>query len=287
MALKKIIISASLVALAMGAAACGGASSEEAAKGEFHENLPQEIQDAGVLKIGGSTTVPPYLYEESGEVVGFEREFMDELGEILEVKIDLQDTGFDALVPSVQSGRIDVAMGDFTDTVERQEAVDFIDYTKSFQGLMVAKGNPKDISTIEDLCGTTVAGAQGSLSLQLAEDQDKKCKAERKPGIKILASHDANAALLQVQTGRADALVIDYTIAKYVSETEGKTEVAGEPLFPQFHGAAVKKGEKELRDALLAAFEEFTENGRYDAILAEYGLEELALDEPVINGAKE
>jgi polar amino acid transport system substrate-binding protein len=287
MSFRKIISSASLIGLTMSVAACGGASSDAPDKGEFHENLPQAIQDEGVLMIGGSTTVPPYLYEESGDVLGFEKDFMEELGDILEVKIDLQDTGFDALVPSLQSGRIDVAMGDFTDTVERQEAVDFVDYTKSFQGLLVTKGNPEDISTLEDLCGATVAGAQGSLSLQLAEEQDETCESDGEQGVDVLASHDANAALLQVQTGRADALVIDYTIAKYVSENEAKTEVVGEPLFPQFHGAAVKKGDEELRDALLAAFQELMDSGRYHEILADHRLEELALDEPVINAAKE
>lgn len=285
--MKGLAVSAMAVLMWGGLTACGASSGNDEVKGEIHELLPSDIQEAGVLTVGGSTTVPPYLFEDGGRVVGFEREFMDDLEKILEVDIKLQDTGFDALVPSLQSGRIDVAMGDFTDTVERQAAVDFVDYTKSFQGLLVQEGNPEDIVTIEDLCGTTVAGAQGSLSLQLAEEQNSACTEAGEQGVDILASHDANAALLQVQTGRADALVIDYTIAKYVSAQEGKTEVAGEPLFPQYHGAAVKKGNEDLREALMAAFEEFLSSGRYEAILEQWKLGELAIAEPILNGAKE
>lgn len=287
------VLTAAVAALTLAACGASGGSATESgsaaagATGTAADLLPERVKDRGHLVVGGSTSVAPYLFEEGGKVVGFEREFMDLLEKELGVKVELQDTGFAALVPSLQSKRIDVAMGDFTDTLERQAAVDFIDYTKSYQGLLVQKGNPKGIADVDSLCGSKVAGAQGSLSLKLAEEQNTACEKDGKPGVDILAMEDAGASTLAVQSGRADAVVIDYTIATYVSQEQGKTEVAGEPLHPQFHGAAVRKDDDEMEAALMAAFKAIMEDGSYDAILKDWKLTDLAMDAPALNAAKE
>jgi polar amino acid transport system substrate-binding protein len=269
--------------------ACGGGAASgnpaAAADGSPASMLPKQIRDRGTLQVGGSTSVAPYLYQENGQVTGFEKDMMDAIGNVLGVKISLADTGFAALVPAVQSGRIDVAMGDFTDTAEREKVVDFIDYTKSFQALLVQKGNPKNLQSTQDLCGANVAAGKGSLSEKLANEQAQKCKDAGKPQLKVLSFEDAAASTLQVQNGRADAVVIDYVIAGYSSKQSGKTEVVGEPFYDQFHGAATKKGNKELSKALVAAFEQIIKDGSYAQILKKWDLDRLAMDKPILNGA--
>ncbi|HIY64973.1 MAG TPA: ABC transporter substrate-binding protein [Candidatus Agrococcus pullicola] len=284
---RKMVVAGVALTLLMSTAACGQSEMDSEGKGDLHQLLPESIREAGVIVFGGSTQVAPYLYEEAGEVIGLEMDLMIELGALLEVEIELQDTGFDALIPALQSGRIDVAMGDFTDTVERQEVVDFVDYRMSYQGILVGEGNPRNIHGVEDLCGVTIAGVQGSLSLKYAEEQHTDCVDAGNDGIDLLAVQDANAAVLQVQTGRADALLNDYVIATYISQQDSQTELVGEPLVPQFHGAAVQKGNAELQDVLVAAFQEMMDSGTYLEILSEYGIEELAMESPVVNGATE
>lgn len=269
--------------------ACGGGAasgdSGSAADGSPASLLPKDIRDRGTLQVGGSTSVAPYLYQESGEVKGFEKDMMDAIGKVLGVKISLADTGFAALVPAVQSGRIDVAMGDFTDTEEREKVVDFIDYTKSFQALLVQKGNPKSLKGTDDLCGANVAAGKGSLSEKLANEQAQKCKDAGKPQLKVLSFEDAAASTLQVQNGRADAVIIDYVIAGYSAKQSGKTEVVGEPFYDQFHGAATKKGNDALSKALVAAFQQIIDDGTYSEILKKWDLDKLAMDKPILNGA--
>ncbi len=275
------------LAVALVATACGSSSSAEtAASGNaLHDKLPKSIREAGVLKIGGSTSVAPYLYKDGSKVVGFEKELMDALSAALGVKIELSDTGFAALVPGLQSRKIDVAMGDFTDTPERQQAVDFIDYTTSYQALLVQKGNPKNLNGTDGLCGATVASAVGSLSDKLAVEQDTRCTAAGRPGVTVLRLEDAANATLQVQTARADAVIIDYVIARHIAENSDHSEVAGEPFHEQFHGAAVRKGDDELRDALVAAFTEIIRNGSYGKILEKWEMQRLAMPAPIVNAA--
>lgn len=282
---RSALCAALLAAVTFLVAGCGGgASAGSAPSGNpLHDMLPASVRQSGTLTIGGSTAVAPYLYKDGATVVGFEKELMDALGTVLGVRIEFVDTGFPGLVPGLQSRKLDVAMGDFTDTPERQQAVDFVDYTTSYQTLLVQKGNPKNLHSTDDLCGATVASAVGSLSDKLAAEQGTRCTDAGRPGVTVLRLEDAANTTLQVQTGRADAVIIDYVIARHIAENSDHSEVAGEPFHEQYHGAAVRKGNDELRDALVAAFTEIIRNGSYGQILQKWDMQRLAMPAPIVN----
>ncbi|MFF3373571.1 ABC transporter substrate-binding protein [Streptomyces sp. NPDC002680] len=286
---RTLFLAASCTVAALTLTACGsGESSSQnaaASSNPLNAKLPDSIRDSGTLKIAGSTTVAPYLYKDGSKAAGFERELMDALGSALGVKVQFSDAGFPALVPGLQSKKFDVAMGDFTDTKERQQAVDFVDYTKSYQSLFVQKGNPKKLTGKDDLCGASVAAATGSISARLAEEQSAACKDAGKKAVKVLQLEDISAAMMQVKTKRADAMLIDVVIGRHVAETGQYGEVVGEPFYPQFHGAAVRKDNTELRDALEAGFKEIIQNGSYGKILEKWGMKDLAMPAPSVNAA--
>ncbi|MGW2083294.1 ABC transporter substrate-binding protein [Streptomyces sp. NPDC001939] len=285
---RAIPLGAVCTAVALTLSACGsGTSAKSAASGNpLHDKLPKSVQDAGTLKIGGSATIAPYLYKDGSKIVGFEKDVMDALGKELGVKIQFSDTGFPALVPGLQSRKIDVAMGDFTDTKERQQAVTFVDYFTGYQTVFVQKGNPKKLRSTYDLCGTSVASAVGTLSAQLTEQANIKCKDAGKPGVKVLQLEDAAAAMMQLPSKRADAMIIDFVIGRHLAQTSQYGDVAGDPFHEQFHGAAVRKDNGEMRDALVAAFKEIIRNGSYGKILEKWDMQKLAMSAPIVNAAK-
>jgi polar amino acid transport system substrate-binding protein len=96
---------------------------------------------------------------------------------------------------------------------------------------------------------------------------------------------DAPAALMQVRTKRADTMIIDYVVGSHVARTSGSGEAVGEPFFEQFHGAAVRKDNGQLRDALVGAFEEIVKNGSYGKILHKWDMQKLAMRAPSVNAA--
>jgi polar amino acid transport system substrate-binding protein len=61
--------------------------------------------------------------------------------------------------------------------------------------------------------------------------------------------------------------------------------VIGEPFYPQYHGAAVRKDNEKLRDTLVAAFTKMMADGTYAKILAKWKVEKLAMDKPLVNAA--
>lgn len=247
--------------------------------------LPADIKEKGVLTIGGETTLPPYLYRDNDGITGIEADFMQALGQALGLRVKVINTDFGSMVIGLTSGRVDVAMSDFSDTPEREKQVTFVDYTKTGQQLIVAKGNPKNVHSVADLCGTTAGGPVGSLSLAIAQKQSDACTKAGKPAVNVQGYPSANASELALRTGRIDTMGIDYAIAaNIVKSSGGKSELTGDLFEAGMHGAAVKTGNAQLAKALQLAFEGISKQGIDRQIVDFYGVSQMRIDTPVVNG---
>jgi len=246
--------------------------------------LPSDIKEKGVLTIGGETTLPPYLYRGDGGITGIEADFMQALGQALGVHVKVVNTDFGSMVIGLASGRLDVAMSDFSDTPEREKQVTFVDYTKTGQQLIVAKGNPKNIHSVADLCGTTAGGPVGSVSLAIAQRQSDACTKAGKPAVNVQGYPSASASNLALQTGRIDTMGIDYAIAADVVKTSGgKAELTGDLFESGLHGAAVSIKNAQLAKALQLAFAGISKQGIDKQIVDFYGVSQMRIDSPVVN----
>ena len=247
--------------------------------------LPQSIKDAGVLKVGGETDLPPYLFLSNGKLTGVEADMVNALGQTLGLKVDITNTKFAAMVTGLVSKRFDVAMSDFSDTAEREKQVTFVDYTKSGQILVVAKGNPKNINSLDDLCGKSAAGPTGSLSVQLAKDQSKKCTDAGKAPVQVQEYPTGADTQLALQNGRVDSMAIDYAIGSYnVQQVPDKIEMAGQSFALGYHGAAVRPDQKDLQAALEAGLNSMIKDGVYKKILDQWKVPQMGMDKVMING---
>jgi polar amino acid transport system substrate-binding protein len=109
------------------------------------------------LKVGVNVgNVPWEFQDESGELVGFEIDLFQEIGQRLNRKIEFIDTPFTALFPAVLSGRIQAAMASITITNERMKTLDFAQpYYDSDQSLTVRTDS--GIESLKDLKDKIVA----------------------------------------------------------------------------------------------------------------------------------
>jgi ABC-type amino acid transport substrate-binding protein len=140
--------------------------------------LPKEEIDQlkdGNLKVGMELTYPPMEFKnEIGREAGVDVELARAIGASLGVEVVLVDLPFDALIDAVETGKIDIILSAMTITDEREQRVEFIPYLESGTGILVKKGNPKQIRKPEDFCGKAVA-VQGATSMH---DQLKAQKCE-------------------------------------------------------------------------------------------------------------
>src|SRR5438445_12969478 len=116
--------------------------------------------------------------KDPSKYVGFDIDLGEEIGECLGFKLTYKAVTFAALLTTLASGQADIVISDIYATEERAKAADFITYSKVFDGVLVAKGNPKKIDGINlSLCGAAAAENTGFVEVPLVQDLAPKCKA--------------------------------------------------------------------------------------------------------------
>jgi polar amino acid transport system substrate-binding protein len=191
---------------------------------------------------------------------------------------------FAALLTTLSSGQADIVISDIYATKERAKAADFITYSKVFDGVLVAKGNPKGINGINtSLCGAAAAENTGFVEVPLVQDMGPKCKAEGKPE-PTLQLYDNNANCIQaILAGRADTYVNDVnTVDQAVKANPDKLEKAIAVTIPYSVGIAVPKDKPEFRAAVMAALIELQKAGIHQELLKKWDLDPNNFKEPDI-----
>lgn len=282
-------------------AACGGSTEDTstpastpsaevtvAADSAIFEQLPDDVQEAKSLSVATEALYPPYEYLDTDgtTVIGLDIDLLDAVTQRMGISYELTNTAFDGLLPGLESDRYRVIMAAMSDTKERRAKYDFVDYYQAGQAIVVAKGNPKNIKTLTDLCGKSVAVLVSSAQEALLTDVNAaECKANP---IKVTALQSDTDALLQVQSGRADADVSQEPVARYNAAQVGggnAFEVANtEPIRPNALGAVLAKDDTELQAAFKAAFQSIIDDGTYGKILEARELSSGAITEVTING---
>lgn len=298
--LKKLV-AAGLTCGALVLAGCGSgtsssnassASSGAGASGSSSllDKLPAKIKSAGKIVIGSSIDYPPFeYYAADGKTLqGFEPDLAALLEKKLGVTFDWQTASFDTLFTALRSGRYDIVYGATNDTAEREKLFDFVDYLKSSQGFVVAKGNPQGIKTVDDLCGKAIAVVRGGVQQQFLEGQSSKCTGSGKGAVNVLAFDGNSGEQLAVKQGQAAAMLENYpTAVTFAKASNGTLELVPNLQVSQtFFGMVVPKDQTQLRDALQQAWQAIVDDGSYKKVLDKWGLGDIGVASVKINQAQ-
>ncbi|WP_433281898.1 ABC transporter substrate-binding protein [Pseudonocardia xinjiangensis] len=213
---------------------------------------------------------------------GFDVDLSEAIGECLGFTVKYLPVAFDALLPTLQSGQANFIISDIYATKERAASADFITYSKVFDGVLVAAGNPKKITGIDDsLCGTTTALNKGFVEVPLVDAQNTKCASEGKPPAQT-ALFDNNADCVQaILSGRADAYINDVnTVNRFVKDQSGKLANATTLHLPYSIGIGVPKGQLPIRKAFTAALTQIQTSGLQTQLAQKWQLDQSAIQAP-------
>ncbi len=253
--------------------------------GNLQSLLPAKVKSSGALTIATSPDSPPMESLDNGKYVGLDIDLANAIAHELNVKVKFTHLKFESLIPSVQSGRVDMAMSSISDLPERQQKVTFVDYFESGYAFVTPKGNPKGIKSLSDLCGLTMAAQRGTQEQQILDDTSKKCKKDGNKQINVKLFPDYSTAFLQLKTGRIDALLEGYNHADYVKKVGGdkvQMIVPKQLIAPNPYGMAVNKDAKMV-PALKAGLNKIIDNGTYAKILAKWNLSKGAVKKATVN----
>lgn len=250
----KMVLAAGALAAAFVMTGCGGS---DKAKDVNANGVPS------VIRVGSETTFPPFEFTEGDKYVGFDLDLADAVIKQMGSKMEFKSMGFDALIPAVQSGQIDMIAAGFSATPEREKKVAFSTpyFDKNGFVIIVGKGNDT-IHDWADLENKKVGAQVGTESVKFAQE----AKAD-------LKQVDANTqGFMEINAGTMDAFVVDQPTAMYYLKQGGDKDlkIVGTPKPGEGLVFAFKKDNKALQEAANKALQELKANGEYDKIFAKW-----------------
>ena len=273
-------------------AACGSTNAaQQATSNPGYNQLPSNIKSSGTITEAADLDYPPYEFlDANGNKTGFEVELAQALAADLGVKLNIQKVVFDSIVPGIASGRYDMSIAGITDTAAREKVVDFVDYFKLAEGLIVKAGNPGNLNTqFPGYCGHSFLQVVGSVELDRVHTMSTQCTTAGNRAMSISAAPSTAEQILGLQAGRAEAALQSKAANAYAAkQTNGQLEalpgivLTGTSTSAGQAGIAIKKG-SSLVQALKIALDDLIRNGKYVAILTKWGVSEDAVTQATVD----
>ena len=226
--------------------------------------------------------LPQEYYETNGNPAGSDVEIATEIGRRLGLAAVFVDTVFDSVVAALDAHKCDIIVSAQRITAARKKQVDMITYFQAGQSFLVAKGNPQNIKTQQDLCGKTIAVETGTIELAYlngtgdyeGQGLSAQCTKAGKARISPKIFEQAEDALVALQGGQADAYFADSPLAAYfVVLHPDALEFSGLTLGVVKEGISVGKDHPDLRAAVQRALSSMVNDGAYLEILQKWGQE--------------
>lgn len=242
------------------------------------QELPQRIRDAGTIVGATNPNYAPIVYKDpaTNTLQGLDIALGEAIAEELGVKVEWQETEFVQMLPSLQTGRVDMAMAGMSDLPSRRETVDFVDYMVSGAQFYTLKALSENITSTADLCGKRVGASRNTnWPKDIADWSQENCEAKGLAPIEVVGTEGSVDARTQLKSQRLDAAVQGNETLPYFQNLEPDTYVLlGEPFTRSLAGIPFLKTEEgvQIREAVQGALERLKESGRYAEIFAEYGL---------------
>ena len=233
-----------------------------------------KIQSANKVVVGTSADYPPYEYiDETGNLVGFDIELMEEIAERMGVALEWQDMPFDSLIAAVQEGKIDMSISCFNYSDERAQLVDFSEpYYTSLDAFIVAEGFTGAFNEPEDAANFKVGVQSGTVQDEWLTDElvDTGLLSESN----LSRYERVDQAALDLQVGRIDILMADDVPAKaIVSQFDSLRIIYEGMLYTGPINIVLPKGAGDLQTEVNRIIADLQSEGFIDALAEKYFIE--------------
>jgi polar amino acid transport system substrate-binding protein len=243
---------------------------------------------AGKLVICSDIPYPPQeFFDNNGNPVGSDIEIGEAIAGKLGLTAQIENSVFDTIIAAVTTGKCDIIISAQNITPARVKQVDMIPYFTAGQSFVVAKGNPKNINTTDDLCGKSIAAESSTTEIDYlngtgayaGKGLSAACVAKGLPKITVSEFQKDSDALAALSSGNVDAYFADSPVAGYYTvQHPDQFQLSGvPPLDTALEGISVPKDKTALRDAVTAALKAMMADGTYLQILSKYALQTGAL----------
>ena len=271
MKLKKIILGMAAVLTLVTLTACG---KKEASGDDSWKTIEEDKK----VTIGlDDTFVPMGFKDKDGKIVGFDVDLAKAVFKEYGIKADFQPIDWSMKENELENGTIDLIWNGYTVTKSREKKVLFTDPYQNEQILVTKKDS--GITSAEGMKDKILGAQEGSSGYEAFNNETKTLK-------DIVKENDAtlyasfNEAMIDLENGRIDGLLIDKVYADYYLKQAGKLDaynIFSVGFKNEDFAVGARKGDKELVKKINSAFKELQDNGKYAEISKKWFGEELSL----------
>ena len=272
--MKKKFLSLIMVGvLVLGAAVltgCGSGNDEAAAGNESGETIVVGLDD---------TFAPMGFRDESGELIGFDIDLANKVGEELGVNIEFKPIDWNAKEMELKAGTIDCVWNGMSVTPERKENMALSDkYLNNKIVLMALADSDTDVTDASQLAdlkiGTQVdSSALGVLKSNEAYDSFKD-------NVQEYDTYDT--AIMDLKAGRIDVIAVDQVLGEYTNNNlGGEMKECTYDLGDDLYVIGFAKDNTELRDKVNDALKTLVDNGEAAKISEKWFGRDIVILEPL------
>ncbi len=230
------------------------------------------------LKVGVTATREPLSFvDKAGRITGHDGELARIIGHRLNRPVEFYNMKFMALIPALQSGKVDMILTGMTATQERRKYVNFTEpYFLNAQVVLLKKSSLA--SRAETLAGNPADSHQQIAGAKFSSAEDVK---DKHIGVLLGSAHDsyvtkhyqqasvlqyksASDMVLAVKSGKVDAAVFDEDPLREILKQNETLATFGKPLFMFPIGIGFSKNNAALRMQFDEFLAEIKNNGVYD-----------------------
>lgn len=223
-----------------------------------HEQSQPSINHDTIVIGLDDTFAPMGFRNEAGDIIGFDIDLAKETFQRLGKKVIFKPISWENKEAELNHHKIDVLWNGLTITPERQQAMAITD--AYIQNSLVVLTTHDTINNLDQLTLSSVAVQAGSSS-------ETALNKVNFPTQRIKKYNDYLTALIDLESGRVDAVLIDKIVAQYIEKQQNKQFIMSENLFDSEQmGVAVQKDNVHLRDQINRTLNEIRQDGTFNKI---------------------
>jgi polar amino acid transport system substrate-binding protein len=251
--MKKI---AAVALLSLGAVLVG-CSKNDSAQTEAAAAAPVPAAITKIV-VGLDDNFPPMGFrDEKNELVGFDIDMAREAAKRMGIEVEFKPIDWSAKEAELSGKRVDALWNGLTITEERKQNIAFsAPYMENHQIIVVSTKSA--IKTKADMAGKVVGAQEGSSAVDAVKKEDAVFKSFKE----FKTFGDNVTALMDLATGRLEAVVVDEVVGRYyVAKKPDDYAVLEENFGTEEYGVGLRKDDTELLSKLDKAMGEMKQDG--------------------------
>ncbi|GKS98899.1 amino acid ABC transporter substrate-binding protein [Acidovorax sp. SUPP3434] len=219
------------------------------------------------IVVGLDDNFPPMGFrDEKNELVGFDIDMAREAARRMGVAVEFKPIDWSAKEAELSGQRVDALWNGLTITPERKQNIAFTaPYMENHQIVVVSAQSP--IKAKADLAGKVVGAQEGSSAVDAVKKEDAVFKSFKE----FKTFGDNVTALMDLSTGRLEAVVVDEVVGRYyVAKKPGAYAVLDEHFGTEDYGVGVRKDDTALQGRLDKALADMKQDGTAGKIATQW-----------------